>query len=225
MQPLFNPVWYALNGRDRKFNQGNEKTGFFPAEVSPFVGMPDWSQSQQHLLYTALPPGRSWSVMIAEEVSFSADWETRFSTTLHQMVCGKLIPAHYIDTACQPLSEKNIPAMLALTALTKPGPFYSRTIEFGNFKGIFDGEELVAMAGERLHIEGYTEVSAVCTHPDYEGRGYGAILVSEICRKIIDRGEKPFLHVKWDNQRAIKMYERLGFSHHTDMFFAVFAAR
>jgi predicted GNAT family acetyltransferase len=111
--------------------------------------------------------------------------------------------------------------MLDLTALTKPGPFGPRTHELGYYVGIRDGGKLVAMAGERLKVPGYTEISAVCTHPDHLGKGYAAALMSEIMRSIRARGEKPFLHVRGDNSRAIAIYERLGFHTRWQGHFAV----
>jgi predicted GNAT family acetyltransferase len=103
------------------------------------------------------------------------------------------------------------PEMLGLTALTKPGPFDKRTHELGRYVGIFREGKLVAMAGERLKVPGFTEVSAVCTHPEHAGRGYARVLMTEVMQGIWKRGEVPFLHVREDNAAAIKLYERLGF--------------
>jgi len=117
--------------------------------------------------------------------------------------------------------------MLELATLTKPGPFGSRTHELGTYLGIRrpvservdeqigervdEKEKLVAMAGERLKVPGYTEVSAVCTHPEHTGYGYAGTLMTEVMRRILARGETPFLHVREDNLRAIALYQRLGF--------------
>ena len=101
--------------------------------------------------------------------------------------------------------------MMELTELTKPGPFAKRTRELGTYLGIRIDGKLIAMAGERLKVPGYTEVSAICTHPDHTGRGHARVLTTEIMRRILDRGEAPFLHVRQDNFRAIELYERLGF--------------
>ena len=111
--------------------------------------------------------------------------------------------------------------MIALTALTKPGPFSTRTHELGIYLGIRSGEKLVAMAGERLKVPGFTEVSAVCTHPDHTGKGYAALLMTEVMRGIRQRGETPFLHVRGDNDRAIAIYKRLGFRERKLGHFAV----
>ena len=113
------------------------------------------------------------------------------------------------------------PEMLALATLTKPGPFGTRTHELGAYVGIRCEGKLVAMAGVRLKVPGYTEVSAVCTHPNHIGKGYARLLMTEIMRRIRERGETPMLHVRQDNARAVGLYERLGFRTRKQMHFAV----
>jgi hypothetical protein len=102
--------------------------------------------------------------------------------------------------------------MRALAALTEPGPFSTRTHELGDFFGIRRDGRLAAMAGERMRPEGFCEVSAVCTHPDHRGRGYGAALTRHVAGRIVARGEVPFLHVMATNTGAIGLYETLGFA-------------
>ena len=109
------------------------------------------------------------------------------------------------------LNISHVDEMLALVELTKPGPFFRRTPELGTYLGIREAGQLVAMAGERLRPLGHTEISAVCTHPEYRGRGYASSLVSALVQKIIGRGETPFLHVRTENAEAIRVYEKLGF--------------
>jgi predicted GNAT family acetyltransferase len=123
------------------------------------------------------------------------------------------------------LNAADVPAMLALTSLTKPGPFSQRTIDFGLYIGIVEGNNLLAMAGERLHVKGYTEVSAVCTDPAHLGKGFASHLMSHACETVIQRGDIPFLHVKQDNTRAIAKYEHLGFSIRAAFYFAVIKRR
>jgi predicted GNAT family acetyltransferase len=112
----------------------------------------------------------------------------------------------------QPVTDADVGEMLALVELARPGPFLARTIELGDYAGVFDGERLVAMAGERMRLPGFTEISAVCTHPDARGRGLGTALTHYVARAILDRGETPILHVRRDNHDAIRVYQRLGFT-------------
>ena len=121
----------------------------------------------------------------------------------------------------RPLTEADVPQMLALTALTRPGPFAKRTIEFGNYVGIFEDEKLIAMGGERLKVPGHTEVSAICTHPDHQGRQLGTRILHHVSKNIHDRGETPFLHTKTDNTPALKVYEKLGYRISRDIHFAI----
>ncbi|WP_308237974.1 GNAT family N-acetyltransferase [Phenylobacterium sp. J426] len=102
--------------------------------------------------------------------------------------------------------------MLQLATLTKPGPFFSRTHQLGAFIGVRENGRLAAMCGERLRLPGYTELSAVCTHPDFLGRGYAAGLMSLVTQAILARGDVAFLHVYDHNTRAIALYERLGWT-------------
>ena len=162
--------------------------------------------------------------MVAESFKLIDALETVFSTTLFQLICDHLETEYPNEMfqCIQPLDDEHIPEMLALTALTKPGPFYQNTNEFGNYVGIFQDNQLVAMAGERLHLKDYTEISAVCTHPKYTGMGLGSLLVAYLANKIFEKGQKPFLHVRKDNVGAIRVYEKVGFVVRKEMNFAIF---
>ncbi len=109
------------------------------------------------------------------------------------------------------LTEAHRSSMLALTSLVFPGFFRARTVEMGRYIGIYHGRVLVAMAGERMCMEGYQEISAVCTHPEFIGRGYAQRLVAQLTNEILARGVTPFLHVHRDNARALSLYEYLGY--------------
>lgn len=221
MHILENPVWQALSTRDSRFNEGDQVVKYFSSTVSPFLGMDSWEDENQYMLLQSMPKGRSFSVMIQNTINFIDEFEVLFTTPLYQMICNKLNPALQAGKKSIALDLNNVPEMLALTALTKPGPFLSETINFGNYIGIFDEEKLVSMAGERLHAEKFTEISAVCTDPEYLGKGLAAHLLSEAAIRVIEDGFTPFLHVRADNTRAIAMYERLGFEKRTEMYFAV----
>jgi len=117
------------------------------------------------------------------------------------------------------LKKENAEEMVQLAALTRPGPFNSRTIEFGHYFGIFQNNRLAAMTGQRLHVGNFTEVSAVCTHPDFLGKGFAGLLIKHQINLIRSQGQIPFLHVREDNERAIAIYERLGFEVRSPMNF------
>lgn len=119
------------------------------------------------------------------------------------------------------LTNADAPEMQALAALTKPGPFLPRTHELGQFIGIRENGALVAMAGERMKLPGFTEVSAVCTHPDFRGRGMAGRLTRIVAARICARGETPFLHAFGGNANAIRLYESLGFELRSKMFITV----
>jgi predicted GNAT family acetyltransferase len=108
------------------------------------------------------------------------------------------------------LGAADVAEMIALTELTKPGPFFARTHELGKFLGLRIDGKLVAMAGERMKPANYTEMTAICMHPDHRGRGYAQLLLGAVARQIVARGEIPFLHVFTDNISAIALYERQG---------------
>lgn len=114
------------------------------------------------------------------------------------------------DAEIVTLGSADVPAMMALTELTKPGPFAARTHALGTFLGIRAGGELVAMTGERMKPGKFTEMTAVCVHPDYRGRGYAQALLAAVARQIEARGEIPFLHVFTNNKSAIALYQRQG---------------
>ncbi|MEI9852841.1 MAG: GNAT family N-acetyltransferase [Sphingomonas sp.] len=122
-----------------------------------------------------------------------------------------------------PLGDADAPEMLALATLTEPGPFHAHTHSLGDFVGIRVGGRLAAMAGERMKLPGFTEVSAVCTHPDFRGRGYAGALMRVVIGGILARGETPILHSYATNRHAIALYESLGFRTRAELVFTVLA--
>jgi ribosomal protein S18 acetylase RimI-like enzyme len=136
-------------------------------------------------------------------------WTTVVAGVGHQMVLHDLAPVPLPDS--RPLGPDDVDQMTALVELAQPGPFRPRTIELGDYHGVFDDDRLVAMAGERQKVPGFTEVSAVCVHPDARRRGLGAAITARVAQGILDRGEVPFLHHSEDNHDARRVYEALGF--------------
>ncbi len=119
------------------------------------------------------------------------------------------------------LSAQHVPQALELVGLTSPGPFGPRTIELGEYFGYFDGPRLIAMAGERMAAGTLREISGVCTHPAFQGRGLARRLTGKLIRRQMQRGETPFLHVMTTNTVARALYERMGFRSHREMVLRV----
>jgi GNAT superfamily N-acetyltransferase len=210
---LDNPIWSALTTADIDKNIGTKDFAFLDADIAPFIAMSSWDELSQKKLLAHAPENRSWFLLIAEEVSFIEGFELVSTIPLYQLTCLKLITVQNeaTDLEIVPLSTINIDEMVALTELTKPGPFRTRTIEFGNYHGIFKDGKLAAMGGERLHLDGYTEVSAICTHPNYQGKGYAAKITSFLTASVIAKGQTAFLHARTDNTKALDVYKRLGY--------------
>jgi ribosomal protein S18 acetylase RimI-like enzyme len=122
------------------------------------------------------------------------------------------------------LGPQDVPEMLALIEHARPGPFLPRTVEMGTYLGFRQGGRLIAMAGERLHPPGWTEISAVCTHADFRGLGLGTRLVHALAYEIRERGETPFLHASAENTNAIRLYEALGFRLRRTLMFSGYRA-
>jgi len=218
---LDNPGWNALISGNKYLANGNEQVKYFSKDVSPFVGLKDKSDDDFRLLHKMAPHDGPFIFITDTETKIPEMWQVQQCIRTFQMVYDT--PATPANTAIEliPLTAGHVPQMLALTKLTNPGPFAERTIEFGHYYGIFDGDKLVAMTGQRLHIFDYAEISAVCTHPDYLGRGYaGQLLLSHVCR-IQAASKTPILHVRHTNERAVKVYERIGFSARKDIYFYV----
>jgi len=218
--PLDNPAFNALISNNKHLANGNEQAKHFADNVAPFVGLRDNSDDDFQQLYELLPYDRPAVFIRDIEQQFSKDWSVLRAMRVPQMIFDK--PAENNPSVeIIDLTDEHIPQMLSLTKLTNPGPFLERTIEFGHYRGIFDGEELVAMAGQRMHSFNYAEISAVCTHPDYLGRGYARQLLLNQAHRIQSEGNIPYLHVLSTNERALKVYTGLGFVTRKEMYFYV----
>ena len=149
-----------------------------------------------------------------------APWKELDRVKGNQMIYEPGVAFGESKTVLTGLTQEYVPQMLSLTKLTNPGPFAERTIAFGHYRGVFENGELAAMAGQRLHAFNYAEISAVCTHPDHTGKGYARQLLIHQINRITAAGEMPYLHVRSDNDRAIKVYESLGFVIRCNVWFS-----
>lgn len=219
---LDNPVWTALSGRQKRFNIGDEQLKYFSADMASFVGLQHWNDQDLAILAERLPAGRTFSVPMSQPVPIPDCFEILFEIPLYQMVCPVLQKQALPVLPLQKLGKKQLQQMLDLTALTKPGPFYEHTMDFGNYYGIMEGNRLLAMTGERMKARGFTEVSAICTQPDQVGKGYASILLQHACERIFSKGEQPFLHVRQDNPSALHVYKKFGFEVRTEIYYAIF---
>lgn len=218
-QILNNPVYHALNSNDAHLGSSSGEVKYFDAEVSPFVAFPEDCDSGFEQLLNALPAGRRILYATRTRIHEPKGWELRNEITGLQFVFKSKTVTIDSPSHLTPLEKTHADEMIALAMLTKPGPFDKRTIEFGHYYGVFENDRLVAMTGQRLHPQKYTEISAVCTHPTCLGKGYAAALIRHQLQLICNSGQVPFLHVRDDNERAIALYERLGFTQNGPMNF------
>ena len=221
MHPLDNVIWQALTTRQAQFAEAFDGARRFVREVTLLSAFEE-PTADGYAALAGLVGADTTAVFLDDPYETRPEWDLVAGAPLLQMVCGngaRVRPSEAVEIVELGLPDSS--EMLELTTLTKPGPFGTRTHELGNYVGVRDDGKLVAMAGERLKVPGYTEVSAVCTHPEYTGNGYALVLMWEIMRGIRDRGETPFLHVRQDNARAVALYERLGFKTRKLTHFAV----
>jgi ribosomal protein S18 acetylase RimI-like enzyme len=218
---LDNPAWNALISGNKDLANGNEVAKYFPKEVSPFVGTREISANSFNILHGIIPFDSFFGFVAPHDIVIPEPWKVIQFLKVLQMVYDEAANPAVVQQEFTALNERHVPQMLALTQLTNPGPFAEKTIDFGHYLGVFDGERLVAMAGQRMHPTPYAEISAVCTHPDYLGRGYASQLLLSQIHRIRATSEIPFLHVKSENERAIKVYENLGFLARKEMSFYI----
>lgn len=207
---LDNPVWNALSTTHASFAEGDEIAKRYPVDVAPFAATHDQSAESYGSLAQLLGAEGTAALVGFAMPDLPGGWAVVRSVSSSQMIWnGRVSPS--VEHSLVDLNISHVQEKLELVELAKPGPFRSRTPELGSYLGIREAGQLVAMAGERLRLPGYTEISAVCTRPDRRGRRYASSLVSALIQKIIRRNETPFLHVRAENVDAIRVYEKLGF--------------
>lgn len=222
---LDNPVYHALTSGDNSLSHGENVAKYFDESVSPFAGFPMDYKSGFDDLYNELPPGRRILYATINEIDIPANWQLAAYIKGSQFVFDDMNYSVQPSQIPVPLTDEHTAEMVALAALTKPGPFNLRTIDFGYYYGFFEEGKLVAMTGQRLHPGNYAEVSAVCTHPGHLGKGYATALLQHQLLLICKQEKMPFLHVRSDNERAIGVYESLGFRLRGPMHFYFMKSR
>jgi ribosomal protein S18 acetylase RimI-like enzyme len=209
---LDTPIWSALVTRHGHLAQGGSFARRYHPEIAPFAAVVSDTATAWRELHGLLQPGEQARLMTPNPIEPVQGLQAERVGILHQMVAATRVPdSTHDDAAVLRLSHLDAQDMLDLATMTKPGPFARRTHETGNYIGIRERGRLIAMAGERMHIDGYVEISAVCVHNEYRGKGLAGRLLNVLRRDIEARGDTAFLHVRSDNQAAIRLYERLGF--------------
>lgn len=222
---LDRPVWNALTTRQAHLALGDATRAVrYPADIEPFGAARNNAPDQLLALGKLTPMDGGIAFVETHKVAPPPGLIVLFEEPVRQMMAAR-IPSPDDMSGIIALDNADAPDMRALAELTQPGPFHARTHELGDFVGIRENGELIAMAGERMRVPGFTEISAVCTHPDARGRGLAARLMRVVAAKIVARGEQLFLHVYPHNRGAIAVYEKLGFRHRADVQLTVLRHR
>jgi len=221
MHPLDRPVWASLTTHHAPLSEGNDLARRFVSDVNLFASSREESPAAIAALANLVKPQESIFILQVAEIVIPPGFVAVKAAKGVQMVATLTMTPEANCGDIQVLTDADAPEMLALARLTEPGPFLARTHTMGTFLGIRIGGRLAAMAGERMRFPGYTEVSGVCTHPDFRGRGLARRLSAAVTASIQARGDQPFLHAWKTNHSAISLYERLGFRLRTEVNAAV----
>jgi ribosomal protein S18 acetylase RimI-like enzyme len=209
--PLDRPVWSALTSRQAPLALGDARALQFDPTYGPFAAAQDARPESQGALTELTPGGDGLWLVETEALAAPAGFALKAHAVCNQMIATQITPGE-VEVEVTPLTEGDAAEMLALALMTRPGPFSTLTHRLGSFIGVKVDGRLAAMAGERMQPTGFCEVSGVCTLPEHRGKGYAAGLMRIVARRILARGETPFLHTYASNAGAIRLYESLGFT-------------
>lgn len=207
--PLDRPAWTALCTRQQALARGEGAALRYDRDYAIFAATEDHGVASLAALGSLIAATGPAIILQKDRLPPVPGVRVEKHRMGVQMVAERLAGGADIDFL--ELGDADAAEMLALATLTEPGPFFTRTHRLGDFIGIRHEGRLVAMAGERMKPEGFTEVSGVCTHPDHRGRGHAGALMRVVAQRIAARCETPFLHAYADNRGAIALYESLGF--------------
>ena len=212
MHPLDTPIWNSLHGGWAALAQGDAQVVRLDPDHGPFAATATAAPAEMAALAALIPPGGElWLLGRDALAPAPAGVSVQRTAMLAQMVADRPVAACDDGLDWRELDEADAPDMLALALLTRPGPFRARTHRLGRFIGVREGGRLIAMAGERMRMPGYAEVSGVCTHPDFRGRGLAGRLMRQVMQTMQARGETPFLHAYASHENTIALYRTLGF--------------
>jgi predicted GNAT family acetyltransferase len=223
--PLDRPAWASLSTHHAPLSEGNSLARRFVPDVNLFASARDDTPAALGALAALVQRDERVLLLQVPAVVVPPGLRAINEAKGVQMVASRQIAggatrapgAHAALDDVLILSDADAPEMLALATLTQPGPFLARTHVMGRFIGIRIDERLVAMAGERMRFPGFTEVSGVCTHPEFRGRGFARHLSAAVATAIVARGDRPFLHAWKTNHAAIALYEGLGFEQRAEV--------
>jgi predicted GNAT family acetyltransferase len=221
MHPLDRPVWASLITYHVPLSEGNELARRFARDVNLFASARDDTPEAVAELASLVKPDETIFILQVPQIVIPSGLVEIKAAKGVQMVAPRGMTSETSRGDILTLTQEDAPEMLALATLTEPGPYLTRTPAMGTFIGIRSGGRLVAMAGERMRFPGYTEVSGVCTHPEFRGRGLARRLSAAVVAGIEARGDQAFLHAWKSNHSAISLYEGLGFKVRAEVNVAV----
>ena len=214
-QLLDNIFWHSFSGPHRRFAVGTDQAMRMAPGFSPILAFPEANAPDFDALRACCETGErfytdGWS---GPE---QASWPILFESTMLKMIWEGGVLKDVAEPEAVPLNKAHAGQALALAKLTNPGPFGLRTLELGEYFGFFEGGQLMAMAGERVFAGTLREISGVCTHPDFQGRGYARRLMNLLIRREMQRNETPVLHVMSKNTGAVHLYRKMGFAEYRE---------
>jgi predicted GNAT family acetyltransferase len=207
---LDRPIWSALATRHQAFAEGDERARRYRPSIVPFAATSADDADSFRALARLLAPGETAVLVQADEIVLPAEISAVSRATLVQMIAEQPM-AGVADGRIRQLTKDDAAEMLALASLTRPGPFTLEALSLGEFWGVTVDGRLAAMAGERMKQPGYSELSGVCTHPDFRGGGLARLLSVFVAGRIAARGEVAYLHAYDSNAAAVGLYESIGF--------------
>ena len=216
---LDNPLWYSLQTRHAHLASNNGSASRYPPDTAPFVAVAAATHEAEHDLNRLVQPSEQVAILnVFPELR--EGWRDVKQIEIYQYLWPENREALPEPLAVK-LTEADIPKMVQLTSMVYPHYFKPGTARLGDYFGFIENGELVAMGGIRMAMDGYQELSAICTHPDSRGKGYASRLSTHLIHHILSVGERPFLHTESDNAAAQHVYEKLGFELRTILPFRI----